>query len=206
MSLKKDTAKVMLCNYSDISRIFADYHYKTAQIGGGISRCFAMFINNKLVGGSVLGVPRHESKYPKSIDIRRMACTDSAPKNSESYFIGQVISWVASNYDYDYVLSYSDLTQNHIGTIYKATNFKQVGETSPTKYIEWGDKKYHPRSLSIDREYSRRLNIAIENGQATIKTGLPKKIWIYTISKKQKRKKVHFNNYSDVTPNQLNLF
>ena len=32
-------------------------------MGGGISKCFAMYINDKLVGGSVLGKPRHEKKY-----------------------------------------------------------------------------------------------------------------------------------------------
>lgn len=174
-------------------------------MGGGISVCFAMFIDNKLVGGSVLGVPRHEKKYQNCIDIRRMACLDSAPCNSESYFLGQIIQWITCNTDYNYVLSYSDMTVGHIGTIYKASNFKQIGETTPTKYIEWQNKIYHPRSLSIDRDYSYKMREAIISGEAILKVGLPKKIWIYTINKKLSKKTKTFKVLG-VDYSQLTLF
>jgi hypothetical protein len=165
-------------------------------MGGGISACFAMFIDGKLVGGSVLGKPRHENKYKNCIDIRRMACLDVAPYNSESWFLSQIIKWCGSNTDYNYVLSYSDTSVGHFGTIYKAANFKQIGETTPTKFIEWKGKTYHPRSLSIDRPYSYELRDAVKEGTAIIKTGLPKIIWIYEISEKLKRKKKHIIYYN----------
>lgn len=186
--LNKKECEIKICKFSDIRHIFENYHYKKGAMGGGISICFSMFINNELVGGSVLGKPRHEKKYKKCIDIRRMACLDSAPCNSESWFLSQIIKWCASNMDYNYVLSYSDKTVGHIGTIYKAANFKNIGETTPTKFVEYGDKIYHPRSLTIDRPYSHELRKAVKNGNAIIKTGLPKIIWLYEISKKQKRK------------------
>ena len=163
-------------------------------MGGGITTCFAMFIGDEMVGGSVLGKPRHEKKYKNCIDIRRMACLDKAPKNSESWFLSQIIKWVASNTDYNYVLSYSDLTVGHIGTIYKAANFKCIGDTSPTKYVEWGEKVYHPRSLTIDRPYSYKMREAVKTGEAVIKTGQPKKIWLYEITDKLKRKKFIVDN------------
>lgn len=186
--LDKSLAHIEICRFKDIRNIFENYHYKKGAMGGGISVCFAMFLNGDIVGGSVLGKPRHEKKYKKCIDIRRMACLDSSPKNSESWFLSQIIKWCASNTDYNFVLSYSDKTVGHNGTIYKAANFKKIGETSPTKYIEYGEKTYHPRSLSIDRPYSYKLREAIKNGEAVVKTGLPKTIWIYEISKKLKRK------------------
>ena len=186
--LDKTLCEIRICNFSDIRHIFEEYHYKKGAMGGGISVCFAMFIENELVGGSVLGKPRHEKKYKKCIDIRRMACLDSAPCNSESWFLSQIIKWCASNTDYNYVLSYSDKTVGHSGTIYKAANFKNIGETAPTKYVEWGEKTYHPRSLSIDRPYSYKLREAVKTGEAVVKTGLPKIIWIYEISDKLKRK------------------
>lgn len=186
--LDKTLCEIRICKFSDIRHIFEEYHYKKGAMGGGISVCFAMFIENELVGGSVLGKPRHEKKYKKCIDIRRMACLDSAPCNSESWFLSQIIKWCASNTDYNYVLSYSDKTVGHSGTIYKAANFKNIGETTPTKYVEWGEKTYHPRSLSIDRPYSYKLREAVKTGEAVVKTGLPKIIWIYEISDKLKRK------------------
>ena len=194
--LDKNTAKIKICNFKDIRHIFKDFHYKEDSMGGGISVCFAMLIDGKLVGGSVLGKPRHEKRYKNCIDIRRMACIDSSPKNSESWFLSRIIRWIASNTTYNYVLSYSDMTVGHVGTIYKASNFKDIGKTSPTKYVEFNGKTYHPRSLSIDRPYSYRLRDAVESGDAVIKTGLPKTIWIYEISKKLKRKNVDIGFFS----------
>src|SRR5690606_31670592 len=184
--------KVKICKFKHIRHIFEIYHYKKGAMGGGISICFAMFEGDNLIGGSVLGLPRHEKKYKNCIDIRRMALLDDAPTNSESWFLSQIIKWCASNTDYNYVLSYSDKTVGHEGTIYKAANFKNVGETTPTTFVEWGEKVYHPRSLSIDRPYSYKLREAVKSGEAVVKKGLPKLIWIYEISSKLKRKKVIF--------------
>ena len=184
--------KVKICKFKHIRHIFENHHYKKGAMGGGISVCFAMFEGDNLVGGSVLGLPRHNKKYKNCIDIRRMSLLEETPSNSESWFLSQIIKWCGSNTDYDYVLSYSDKTVGHIGTIYKASNFKNVGETTPTKFVEWGDKVYHPRSLSIDRPYSYKLREAVKSGEAVVKTGLPKVIWIYEISSKLKRKKVSF--------------
>lgn len=188
IKLNKAKCEIRSCKFSDIRHIFEEFHYKKGAMGGGISICFAMFINGVLVGGSVMGKPRHEKKYQNCIDIRRMACLDEAPCNSESWFLSQIIKWCASNTKYDYVLSYSDKTVGHSGTIYKAANFRNIGETTPTKYVEWNGKTYHPRSLSIERPYSYNLRDAVKIGEAIVHTGLPKTIWLYEISKKLKRK------------------
>lgn len=89
--LDKTKCKLRTCTFNDICSIFDEFHYKKKHMGGGISICFAMFIDDVLVGGSVLGKPRHEKAYKGCIDIRRMACIDSAPKNSESWFLSQII-------------------------------------------------------------------------------------------------------------------
>ena len=107
--------------------------------------------------------------------------------------------------NYDYVLSYSDKTVGHTGTIYKAANFSNIGETTPTKYVIWNGKTYHPRSLSIDRDYSYKLRAAVVNGTAHIKIGLPKIIWIYKISRKLKRKNFKIFDINE-DKNQLKLF
>jgi hypothetical protein len=181
---RKEHASVVACEYSDVSQIFKKFHYKGSRIGGGITQCFALIYAHKVVGGAVLGPPRHSSKYPGAIDIRRMACLDSSPRNSESYFIGQLVKWIRKNTDARYVLSYSDLTEGHIGTIYKASNFQCVGQTSPSMNVWWNGERYHPRSLSIDREYSYRLREAIQTGEAYIEEGKPKRIWIFDLNRK----------------------
>lgn len=203
--LDKTKCEIRICKFSDIRHIFEKYHYKKGAMGGGISVCFAMFIDGLLVGGSVMGKPRHEKKYKNCIDIRRMACLDDAPCNSESWFLSQIIKWCASNTDYNYVLSYSDKTVGHNGTIYKAANFKKIGETTPTKYVEWKGKIYHPRSLSIERPYSHELREAVKTGLAIVQTGLPKIIWLYEISNKLKRKKKIVSYFNKIS-NQPTLF
>ena len=206
-NIKLDKAKceIRSCKFSDIRHIFEEFHYKKGAMGGGISICFAMFIDGGLVGGSVMGKPRHEKKYQNCIDIRRMACLDDAPCNSESWFLSQIIKWCASNTQYDYVLSYSDKTVGHKGTIYRAANFRNIGETTPTKYVEWNGKTYHPRSLSIERPYSYNLRDAVKIGEAIVHTGLPKTIWLYEISKKLKRKNKIVKEFNQVSE-QYKLF
>jgi len=187
--LDKKRCKIKICKFADIREIFENFHYKKSHMGGGISVCFAMFIDDKLVGGSVLGKPRHEKKYKNCIDIRRMACLDDAPFNSESWFLGQIIQWVKFNTNYENVLSYSDATVGHVGTIYKAANFKNIGTTTPTKFVEWNGKVYHPRSITIDRAYSYKMRDALKTGEAVLKTGLSKTIWLYSIDRNKTSKK-----------------
>lgn len=205
--LDKKRCKIMRCEYTHIRHILKEFHYKGTKIGGGISVCFVMLMDNNIVGGSVLGSPRHEGKYPGCIDIRRMACLDSSPKNSESYFLGQIIKWIKYNTNYTGVLSYSDKTVGHEGTIYKASNFDFVGETSETKYVIWNGETYHPRSLSIDRDYSVRLREAIKTGEAKLLTGKPKKIWMYNIPKKRHvRKSFYVPHIGTTSPTQIDMF
>ena len=191
--LNKHDCEMQLCNFSDIRHIFEGFHYRKGHMGGGISVCFVMLHKGELVGGSVLGKPRHENKYNNCIDIRRMACLDDAPFNSESWFLGSIVKWLISNTNYDSVLSYSDLTQGHIGTIYKATNFIESGKTSPTKYVEWRGKTYHMRSLTIDRPYSYEMREDVKTGKAVVKTGEPKIIWMYDLTKRRKKRQSKIN-------------
>ena len=186
-SFKANKANISECAYSDIREIFKEHHYKGARIGGGITQCLAMVYENRIAGGMVLGPPRHSEKYPQAIDIRRMACLDEMPCNSESWFLAQGIKWIKRNTQARGVLSYSDLTEGHVGTIYKAANFDMMGTTSPTKWVEWNGEKYHPRSLSIDRAYSYALREAVETGEAVIHTGQPKRVWFYPLYNRKKR-------------------
>lgn len=157
-------------------------------MGGGITTCFALYVDGVLSGGAVLGLPRHTGAYPNSIDIRRMACLDSSPKNSESYFIGQIKRWVRDETEFDSILSYSDMTVGHKGTIYAASGFAEVGKTAASKYVLWNGKTYHPRSLSIDRDYSYKMREDVKNGKAEVKTGLPKTIWLLRVKRKAYKK------------------
>lgn len=180
--------KISECSFSDIRFIFEKYHYKGGHMGGGISYNLCLTFNNKIVAGAVLGKTRQDKKYSsnglkKVIEIRRMACLEEAPKNIESYFLSKIIWFLKKNTDIEEVISYSDQSVGHKGTIYKAANFELIGETSPSKHVFWNGIRYHPRSLTIERPYSHRMRKAIKTGEATLETGEPKLIFIYRIKK-----------------------
>lgn len=177
------------CEFKDIAFIFRKYHYKGDHIGGGISYCIALRYGMKVVGGCVIGKLRQEQAYKnnnKVLELRRMACLDECPKNTESYFLSKIIWFLKKHTDIDEVISYSDMSVGHIGTIYKAANFKLLGETAPTKHIFWKGVRYHPRSLNIERPYSYKLREAVKSGEAVEEMGKPKLIFSYKITKGEK--------------------
>jgi len=176
----------MVCEFKRIRWIFEKYHYKGGHIGGGISFCFALVDGLNVVGGAVIGKPRHNKKYSEDgkyvvLEIRRMALIGSCPKNSASYFLSKIIWYLRKHTNTNKVLSYADLSVGHTGTIYKAANFELAGFTSPSKHVFWRGVRYHPRSLTIDRPYSYKLREAVKTGEATIEEGKPKAIYIYNI-------------------------
>ena len=149
-------------------------------MGGGISFCFSLSFEGRVIGGAVYGKPRHEKAYgERVIDLRRFALIDEAPTNSESFFLGKTLALIKKNKQADAVLTFADETQGHLGTIYKACNFKLLGLTPASKYILWKGKQYHMRSMTIDRPYSYLLREAVKSGEAQIVSGLPKRKFMY---------------------------
>lgn len=167
------------CRFSEIRHVFEEFHYKGGHMGGGISVCYAAESSGSVVGGLVIGKPRHSGKYSGLLEFRRMAMLDSCPKNSESRFMSIVLRLLRKSGICEGVLSYADGSVGHAGTIYAACNFVRVGETSPSKHVFWNGVRYHPRSLTIERPYSHRLRAAVIAGEAIIETGKPKSIWVY---------------------------
>lgn len=178
--------KIKVCDFKDIRPVFEQFHYKKGHIGGGISYCIAL-VYNEILGGAVLGKLRHDKKYSedkkKVLELRRFACLDKCPKNTESYFLSKIMWFLKKNTDVDEIISYSDKSVGHLGTIYKASNFKLIGETAPSNHIFWNGTRYHPRSLTIERPYSYKLREAIKTGEAKMETGQAKLIFQYKINR-----------------------
>jgi hypothetical protein len=188
LHLQKINYEIRVCKFKDIRHIFEAYHYKGGHMGGGISLCFSLWDNYVLMGGAVLGKLRQDKKYSSeglSIEIRRMACIESAPKNSESYFLGKIIWYLKKNTEIINVISYADQSVGHIGTIYKAANFSLIGKTAPSIHVFWRGVRYHPRSLTINRPYSYQMRAAVKTGEAIIRKGESKLIYSYVISRKE---------------------
>ncbi len=179
--------RVKECKFKDIRHIFEGYHYKGGHMGGGISLCLGACYKSKYLAGVVVGPPRQNKKYSSKcecVEIRRMACVDELPKNSESWLLAKTIWWLKKHTDVGRVISYSDQSVGHKGVIYKAANFKLIGETAPSKHVFWKGKRYHPRSLTIDRPYSYKMREGLKTGETIIETGAPKLIFEYLIKRR----------------------
>ncbi len=80
--------------------------------------CFGTIPSNN--ARSICG-PEHARAV---LELTRLALYDWAPRNSESWLIGQAFHWLAKNRpDISLLISYADPSAGHVGTIYQATNW-----------------------------------------------------------------------------------
>lgn len=77
-------------------------------------------------------------------EIKRLALSESLPKNSESHFIAISIRLLRKLYEVRGIITYADSAMGHTGIIYKASGFKYLGLTEP-KNDYWIDGKIQQR-------------------------------------------------------------
>ena len=191
MSVKQ--FKVELCDRKDISDFVEENHYSKS-INGVISDyCFKLLREDKIIGAMIYGRVAMAGAWKKFvnnaddlIELRRLCCIDDTPKNTESYFIGKTLKWLAKNTDLKVVVSYADTMQNHNGTIYKASNFKHVGMTPKGRVIDWNGKIFHDKTIRTKykgelKPYAKKVKEALETGDAIYKTTTGKHTYIYIL-------------------------
>jgi hypothetical protein len=64
------------------------------------------------------------------IELRRMVLVNATPKNTESWFLGKSLKWLAENSSYDdasIVVTYADAIEGHTGVSYRACGMKYDG-------------------------------------------------------------------------------
>ena len=128
------------------------------------------------------------------LELTRLWVNDSEGKNTESWFLGQTFKWLKKNDPKIKVLiSYTDPTVGHIGTIYQATNWLYQGnEIRFTEYFMYKIKgvTHHPRTVfskygTNDLEKLKKVEPDIE-----IIPTERKHRYIYILTPKRERKKI----------------
>ncbi len=171
--------------FKDFTHLLKYYHYKSNKIGGGISYHLVLKYEGRVYGGIVIGKMRHSAKYAENaVELRRMVLSPLCPKNTASYFLSKCIWWLKKNTEVTVVYTFADLSVGHKGTCYKASNFVFVKQTPPSTYVLWRGKRYHPRSLTIDRPYSYEMREDRKKGLCQVLKGKPKLLYRYEILKK----------------------
>lgn len=111
--------------------LFTEIHY--AKRMPPTSFVFGLFEGENLIGAISFGVPasRHLQigacpTDPQSvIELNRLCVLDSAPRNTESWFVSRALSMLPALI----VVSYADTTEGHKGYVYRACNFYYAGWT-----------------------------------------------------------------------------
>lgn len=123
-----------------------------------ISYAFGLYDDEVLVGVITYGTPPSSQlrsgllkKYPTAhnvLELNRL-CLKYNKKNEASMLIGRSLRLLPKN---NIIVSFADIKQGHIGTVYKATNFTYLGLSAKRK--DWkvrGMENKH--SISIADEF-----------------------------------------------------
>jgi len=192
MSLKE--WRVLRVNRSAISSFIEEWHY-SGSINGCISDyCYALMKPDNTLAGAMfygrMAMANQWKKFADSpddvIELRRLCCIDDTPKNTESYFIGASLRMLRKDWKCGTVVSYADKEYGHEGTIYKASNFRMVGEIPGAKVIVYRGKQYHDKTIrtkykGVLKPFAYRIKMALETGEAHYKTTKGKYTYVYQL-------------------------
>jgi hypothetical protein len=78
------------------------------------------------------------TEWTRVLNLTRLVVLPDAPKNACSFLLSKSLSIIWTDRKYVSLVTYADESQNHVGTIYKATNWLYVGKVGP--YPLWHDE------------------------------------------------------------------
>jgi hypothetical protein len=185
---------VEVCSRRDVQAFIEINHYSRS-INGCISDyCFRLMHKGEIIGAAFFGRMAMAGQWKKYgavetdvIELRRLCCVDATPKNTESFFIGAMLRWLKKNTLHKAVVSYADAEHGHIGTIYKASNFKYLGCAAGAKVILYNQKTYHDKTIRTKyngklKPFAQKIKDALESGEAVYKTTAGKHIYVYSLT------------------------
>jgi hypothetical protein len=120
------------------------------------SPCYGLYDKESLIGVIMFAVPCSENvrssifgveHKSKILELHRLHILDVTPKNTESWFISRVFKLLKQDRpDIKAIISFSDPTENHFGTIYRALSAYYIGKSSPANFYRDQDGRLrHPR-------------------------------------------------------------
>jgi hypothetical protein len=102
--------------------------------------CYVFKYKEAIIGVGIWSSPVAQNRMTdgkKILELRRLALSNVCPKNTASFVIADMIKRIKKKFpELIKLVSYQD-TEVHLGTIYKASNWKQAGQTT---LIDWNTK------------------------------------------------------------------
>lgn len=131
-----------------------EHHYSRSCHNGPM--CYGLFHGDDLAGVLAFATPCSENvrasvygpeRKPEVTELHRLVILDVTKTNAESWFIARSLRLLKQDHPrYSAVVSFSDATEGHTGTIYQATNALYQGPTSKAWfYRDQEGRLRHPR-------------------------------------------------------------
>lgn len=139
-----------------------------------------MFYKDEMVGACVFSSGPRSKKY--DLELSRLCIWDTSPRNSESWFIARCLDSLKVSGFRGVVVSFADADVGHVGTIYKAANWRFDGTTRALFHFEKDGARVHQRKVRrLAREAGMALTeYATKFGYIKVKES-GKSRWIYVI-------------------------
>lgn len=132
--------KIKAVSYQMAMRLVIEKHYLHRK--APCSFAFGLFDNEKIVGIICYGTPSSAplrsgicgpAEKNNVIELTRLWVCDSVGKNGESYLIGNTIPLVNK----EIIVSFAEINQGHVGTVYQATNWIYTGTVSKKNKLDY---------------------------------------------------------------------
>lgn len=141
-------------NRYEVQNFLNKFHYLGATQGWRYA--FAVKHHEHIVGCITLGRPVARLEDQKNtLELTRFCLINECPKNSESFVMGKLLKLIKEK-GWKRIIAYSDLEVGHRGTIYKATNWKQVGITGGS---DWRNRKGRKCSVGKNKKIKWEIKL-----------------------------------------------
>ena len=145
-----------------------------------------LFLSERIVGIVVYGVSCSstllrgicgDSEKTNVYELTRLWTEDSTPRNTESYLIGNSMKLL----DKEIIVSFAEIQQGHVGTVYQASNFLYCGLSAKFK-----DPKVKGLEHQHHATYANRMTMA----EVRDKYGIDN---VYYVDRPRKHRYIYFN-------------
>ena len=142
-------------DYQKAMSIVVDLHYLHRKCPCSIA--FGLFLGDDIKGVICYGTPSSaplrsgiagKENALNVIELTRLWVCDSVPKNGESFLIGNTLKKCGK----EIVVSFAEINQGHVGTVYQATNWIYTGLSA--KRTNWTIEGIDKHCQTIADKYS----------------------------------------------------
>jgi hypothetical protein len=137
---------ILPVSYADAMRLVVERHYLHRKAPCSVA--FGLFDGEDCKGVICYGTPSSAplrkglagiEHATNVVELTRLWVCDSVPRNGESFLIGRTLPMAGK----EYVVSYADTAEGHLGVVYQATNWLYTGLSAKrTNWTIEGDARH----------------------------------------------------------------